>query len=69
MSLQGQGNKAYKDYLNKSMSKAPKKEMPTSGGLMNRNKSVPETASDDSSDYLLGQFMELQKLRAGLKNG
>ena len=69
MSLQGQGVKAYKSYMDRAMTKTPPVEKPMSGGLMNRNKSVPETTSDDSSDYLLGQFMELQKLRAGLKNG
>lgn len=66
MSLQGQGLAAYQTYLNRSMKKTPEVEKPTSGGLMNRNKPVEQ---DKKTDYLLEQFTQLQKLRAGLKNG
>jgi len=69
MSLQGQGVKAYNNYMKKSMENKPKVEIPTTG-LMNRNKPKTETDStSDSSDYLITQFQELQRLRAGLKNG
>ena len=69
MSLQGQGVKAYNSYMKKSMENKPKIEVPTTG-LMNRNKPKAETDStSDSSDYLITQFQELQRLRAGLKNG
>jgi|TARA_R110000744_G_scaffold74823_1_gene149200 hypothetical protein len=70
MSLQGQGLKAYKEYMNRAMKKPPKIESVESGGLMNRNKEVQETNKNaEPSDYLLEQFMQIQKLRAGLKNG
>ena len=70
MSLQGQGLTAYKEYMNRAMSKPPKVEKVESGGLMNRNKPVAEAdKSVDPSDYLLEQFVQIQKLRAGLKNG
>ena len=69
MSLQGQGLAAYQTYLNRSMKKTPEVEKPTSGGLMNRNKPVEEgDAKSGSSDYVMDQFVKLQKLRAGLKN-
>lgn len=69
MSLQGQGFRAYQNYMNRSMDKTPVVEKPTSGGLMNRNKQVTETDDKSgSSDYLMDQFVQLQKLRAGLKN-
>ena len=69
MSLQGQGFIAYQNYLNRSMQKTSEIEKPMSGGLMNRNKPVKE--GDDksgSSDYLMDQFVKLQKLRAGLSD-
>ena len=70
MSLQGQGLTAYKEYMNRAMKKPAKVESIESGGLMNRNKPAAETDKNaDSSDYLLEQFMQLQKLRAGLNNG
>jgi len=70
MSLQGQGLQAYNEYMKRAMKKPPKVEAVESGGLMNRNKSIAETDKDaDPTDYLLEQFMQLQKLRAGLKNG
>ena len=70
MSLQGQGLTAYKEYMNRSMKKPSKVESVESGGLMNRNKEVQETNKNaEPSDYLLEQFMQIQKLRAGLKNG
>ena len=69
MSLQGQGVKAYNNYMKRSMENKPKVELPTSG-LMNRNKPKAETDSTpDSNDYLMAQFQDLQRLRAGLKNG
>ena len=56
--------------MKRAMKKPPKVEAVESGGLMNRNKSIAETDKDaDPTDYLLEQFMQLQKLRAGLKNG
>jgi len=70
MSLQGQGVKAYKSYMDKAMTKTPLVEKPVSGGLMNRNKSMSDTdGGEGSSDYLMDQFVQLQKLRAGLSNG
>jgi len=70
MSLQGQGVKAYKSYMDRVMTKTPPVEKPMSGGLMNRNKSMAETnGGEGSSDYLMDQFAQLQKLRAGLNNG
>jgi hypothetical protein len=70
MSLQGQGLTAYKEYMNRSMKKPSKVESVESGGLMNRNKPVSETDKKaDPSDYLLEQFTQIQKLRAGLNNG
>jgi hypothetical protein len=66
MSLQGQATTAYKNYMDKVMKDAPKVEEPMSGGLMNRNKPVEQ---DKKTDYLLEQFTQIQKLRAGLKNG
>ena len=70
MSLQGQGVKAYKSYMDRVMTKTPPVEKPMSGGLMNRNKSMAETdGNEGSSDYLMDQFAQLQKLRAGLNNG
>ena len=70
MSLQGQGLTAYKEYMNRSMKKPAKVESIESGGLMNRNKPVSETDKNaDSSDYLLEQFTQIKKLRAGLNNG
>ena len=70
MSLQGQGLTAYKEYMNRSMKKPSKVESVESGGLMNRNKEVQETNKNaEPSDYLLEQFMQIQKLRAGLNNG
>ena len=69
MSLQGQGVKAYKSYMDRVMTKTPPVEKPMSGGLMNRNKSMAETnGGEGSSDYLMDQFAQLQKLRAGLSN-
>jgi|TARA_R110000787_G_scaffold162570_1_gene275986 hypothetical protein len=69
MSLQGQGLTAYQNYLNRSMQKTTEVEKPVSGGLMNRNKPVEEgDDKSESSDYLMDQFVKLQKLRAGLKN-
>ena len=69
MSLQGQGLTAYKEYMNRSMKKPTKVEDVESGGLMNRNKPVGEgDDKSESSDYLMDQFVKLQKLRAGLKN-
>ena len=66
MSLQGQGLTAYKEY----MKKPTKVESIESGGLMNRNKPIAEKDKNaDPSDYLLEQFMQIQKLRMGLKNG
>ena len=51
------------------MENKPKVEVPTSG-LMNRNKPKAETdGTPDSNDYLMTQFQDLQRLRAGLKNG
>jgi hypothetical protein len=56
--------------MNRSMKKPNKVEDVESGGLMNRNKPVSETDKKaDPSDYLLEQFMQLQKLRIGLNNG
>ena len=56
--------------MNRAMKKPPKVESVESGGLMNRNKPVAEKNKNvDPSDYLLEQFMQLQKLRAGLNNG
>jgi hypothetical protein len=56
--------------MNRAMKKPPKIESVESGGLMNRNKEVQETNKNaEPSDYLLEQFMQIQKLRAGLKNG
>ena len=69
MSLQGQGVKAYQSYMDRAMKKAPKVELPESEGLMNRNKPIDKNKDADPSDYLLDQFTELQKLRAGLNNG
>ena len=70
MSLQGQGLRAYKEYMNRAMKKPPKVESIELGGLMNRNKPVAEEDKNaDSSDYLLEQFIQIQKLRMGLKNG
>ena len=70
MSLQGQGLTAYKEYMNRSMKKPSKVESVESGGLMNRNKPVAEKNKNaNPSDYLLEQFMQIQKLRMGLKNG
>jgi|TARA_R110000737_G_scaffold72467_1_gene101026 hypothetical protein len=70
MSLQGQGLTAYKEYMNRSMKKPSKVESVESGGLMNRNKPVAEKDKNaNPSDYLLEQFMQIQKLRMGLKNG
>tara|TARA_R110000803_G_scaffold148294_1_gene213732 strand:- start:88 stop:288 length:201 start_codon:yes stop_codon:yes gene_type:complete len=66
MSLQGQATTAYKNYMNKVMENAPKVEEPMSGGLMNRSRPVEQ---ENKTDYLLDQFTQLQKLRAGLKNG
>ena len=69
MSLQGQGLTAYQNYLNRSMQKTSEIEKPVSGGLMNRNKPVGEgDDKSESSDYLMDQFVKLQKLRAGLKH-
>ena len=70
MSLQGQGLTAYKEYMNRSMKKPTKVEDVESVGLMNRNKPVAEKDKNaNPSDYLLEQFMQIQKLRMGLKNG
>ena len=70
MSLQGQGLTAYKEYMNRAMKKPTKVEDVESGGLMNRNKPVlEENKKADPSDYLLEQFMQIQKLRMGLRNG
>jgi|TARA_R110000796_G_scaffold46856_1_gene113172 hypothetical protein len=70
MSLQGQGLTAYKEYMNRAMKKPTKVESIESGGLMNRNKPIAEKDKNaDPSDYLLEQFMQIQKLRMGLKNG
>jgi len=66
MSLQGQATTAYKNYMNKVMKNTPKVEEPMSGGLMNRSRPVEQ---ENKTDYLLDQFTQLQKLRAGLKNG
>ena len=56
--------------MNRAMKKPSKVESVESGGLMNRNKPVAEKNKNvDPSDYLLEQFMQLQKLRAGLNNG
>tara|TARA_R100000544_G_C2189393_1_gene40867 strand:+ start:24 stop:224 length:201 start_codon:yes stop_codon:yes gene_type:complete len=66
MSLQGQATTAYKNYMDKVMKNTPKVEEPMSGGLMNRNRPVEQ---ENKTDYLLDQFTQLQKLRAGLKNG
>ena len=66
MSLQGQATTAYKNYMDKVMKNTPKVEDPMSGGLMNRNRPVEQ---ENKTDYLLDQFTQLQKLRAGLKNG
>ena len=52
--------------MNKVMENAPKVEEPMSGGLMNRSRPVEQ---ENKTDYLLDQFTQLQKLRAGLKNG
>jgi len=68
MALNGQAIVAYKHFLNKSMSGTPEVEEPTSGGLMNRNKPVTKSDNEDASpDFLMDQFKQLQKLRAGLK--
>ena len=66
MSLQGQARTAYKNYMNKVMTNAPRVEEPTSSGLMDRNRPVEK---DVTTDYLLDQFKQLQKMRAGLRNG
>ena len=66
MSLQGQARTAYKNYMNKVMTNAPRVEEPTSSGLMDRNRPVEK---DVTKDYLLDQFKQLQKMRAGLRNG
>jgi hypothetical protein len=69
MALNGQALTAYKNYLNKSMTDTPEIEESMSGGLMNRNRPVQNKTSDTKPDYLLDQFKQLQKLRAGLNNG
>jgi hypothetical protein len=52
------------------MKKPSKVESVESGGLMNRNKQEKEKDKNaNPSDYLLEQFMQIQKLRMGLKNG
>tara|TARA_R100000541_G_scaffold637_1_gene4058 strand:+ start:1827 stop:2027 length:201 start_codon:yes stop_codon:yes gene_type:complete len=66
MSLQGQARTAYKNYMDKVMTNTSRVEEPTSGGLMDRNRPVEE---DTKTDYLLDQFKQLQKMRAGLRNG
>ena len=70
MSLNGQARKAYKHFLDRSMTNTPIIEEPTMGGLMNRNRPVKNTDTDvNNPDYLMEQFTQLQKLRAGLNNG
>jgi len=72
MSLQGQGTKAYKNYMDKVMKQEPPKVEPSNKekGLLSRSKPVEVTDKvPDSNDYFLDQFKEVQKLRAGLKNG
>jgi len=69
MALNGQARVAYKHFLDKSMSSIPEVEEPTSNGLMNRNRPVTKSDNEnDSPDFLMDQFKQLQKLRAGLKN-
>ena len=70
MSLNGQAKKAYKHFLDRSMTNTPRIEEPTMGGLMNRSRPVKNTNTDvENSDYLIEQFTQLQILRAGLNNG
>tara|TARA_R100000935_G_scaffold40017_1_gene61534 strand:+ start:832 stop:1044 length:213 start_codon:yes stop_codon:yes gene_type:complete len=70
MSLQGQAAKSYTNLMNKSMSNAPDVEEPATTGLMNRSRPVKkEDKPLDSQGFLMEQFTQLQKLRAGLKNG
>lgn len=52
------------------MSNVPDVEEPVSTGLMNRSRPVAkEDKPADAQDFLMEQFTQLQKLRAGLKNG
>lgn len=67
MSLQGQGNRAYMNYIKRSMSNTPVVEKPKMAGIMNRN--IPVAEESTSEDYLMDQFKQIQKLRAGFKNG
>jgi hypothetical protein len=70
MSLKGQAAKSYKHFLDKMMSNVPDVEEPVSTGLMNRSRPVAkEDKPADAQDFLMEQFTQLQKLRAGLKNG
>ena len=66
MSLQGQARTAYKNYMDKVMTNTPIVEEPMSSSLMNRSRPVEQ---DTKTDYLLDQFKQLQKMRAGLRNG
>tara|TARA_R110002126_G_scaffold2367_3_gene13636 strand:- start:369 stop:569 length:201 start_codon:yes stop_codon:yes gene_type:complete len=66
MSLQGQARTAYKNYMDKVMTNTPRVEEPMSSSLMNRSRPVEP---DTKTDYLLDQFKQLQKMRAGLRNG
>lgn len=49
------------------MSNTPVVEKPKMAGIMNRN--IPVAEESTSEDYLMDQFKQIQKLRAGFKNG
>ena len=52
--------------MDKVMTNTPRVEEPMSSSLMNRSRPVEP---DTKTDYLLDQFKQLQKMRAGLRNG
>jgi len=67
--LKGQAITAYNNYMQKSMAVKPKEIKAAKNGLLSRDKPKEQDEFVNDDSYLIDQFKELKKLRAGLNNG